>query len=415
MNGAEKNRKIKDLAKESAILAEIGRIISSTLKINEVYERFAREVKKLIPFDRIAINLLDAERNIITTPYESGLVVPGRRIGQFFPLKDSFNDAVMQTRSGVIYYPRTEKELERRFPYLKPVFRAGIRSYMGAPLFYRDQVIGTLQFRSKKRSVYQKRHLKIAERIAGQIAGAIANAQLFLKLEKTERAQRASERQLRLLSSHLLSAQESERRRISRELHDEMGQSLTLLKFQMGYVEKHLPLRMTALRQECAEAQKNIETIIENVRRLSRDLRPSILEDLGLEAALRRLGQDFSKLYRLQASLNVKDVSLLTSSQKQVMVYRILQEALTNIGKHARATQVSLHVERKGDCLRFLVEDNGKGFSPRKTGQKNQSAEGLGLATIAERTRLLGGRMNIQSKEGKGTRLTLIVPIGKKR
>lgn len=411
----QKEKNIKGLAQEAAILAEIGRIISSTLNIEEVYERFAREVKKLIPFDRIAINLIDSERKTIRSPYESGLTIPGRRIGSVFPLENSFNEKVMLARSGVVFNPRSEKAFDRRFFHLKPVFQAGIRSYMGAPLISRDQVIGTLQFRSKKPGVYKRWDIKRAERIAHQIAGAIANAQLFLNLKKMQKALRGSERQLRFLSSHLLSAQESERRRISRELHDDLGQALTLLKFQFGFVEKRLPVEMTALRQECEQAQKNIEEIIENVRRLSRDLRPSILEDFGLEAALKRLVQDFSKLYQLRASLSLEALHHLTSPQKEVMVYRILQEALTNVGKHAQATQVSIQVKKKGGSLRFIVEDDGRGFSPRRNGQDSSSSVGLGFATITERTRLLGGKIKIQSEEGKGTRLILMVPIENER
>ena len=403
------------LDKETAILAEIGRIISSTLNIEEVYDRFAKEARKLIPFGRIAINLIDRKRKRITTPYESGLSIPGRHIGSTYPLANSFNEKILQGRKGIIFNPESNRVFDRHFPCLRPVFLAGIRSYLGVPLVYRNEVIGTLQFRSQRPKIFRRHHLRPAERIANQIAGAIANAQLFLKLKHTEKALRASEKQLRILSSHLLSAQEMERRRISRELHDDLGQAMTLLKFQIGYVEKRMPAACSDLRQECAKAQKGIEAMLENIHRISRDLRPSILEDFGLSVALERLAQDFSNHYHVQTSLDLEALEHLTSPSSQVMVYRILQEALTNIGKHAQASRVILQVQRKGDSLRFMVEDDGKGFSPEKEARDPSSTGGLGLATMAERSRILGGTLNVQSEEGKGTRLILTVPIGAQR
>jgi PAS domain S-box-containing protein len=173
------------LAMENAILAEIGKILSSSLKIGEVYERFAEETRKLIPLDRIMVGLNNPEKGTVTVAYVSGLNVDGRRVGDTFPLQHSGNDMVMKTRRGFLIQPESVEELERNQLFnLISTFRGGLRSMMSAPLIWRDQVIGALHFRSAKLKAYTDRDLSLAERIAAQIAGTIAGAQLYEEMKQ---------------------------------------------------------------------------------------------------------------------------------------------------------------------------------------------------------------------------------------
>jgi len=181
-------RATKRLAEEMEIIANIGRIVGSTLNIDEVYERFAEEVKKLIPFDRITINVIDHKENMVSTPYVSGIPVPGRQPGETFPLEESLTGEVVWTRSGLILQMEDEDEIARRFPLHLPVFRAGVRSTLKVPLISKDQVIGTLTFHSLKGKAYSNQDLKVAESIGSQIAGAIANARLHCELKQAEEA-----------------------------------------------------------------------------------------------------------------------------------------------------------------------------------------------------------------------------------
>jgi len=174
------------LAEENAVMAEIGRIIRSTLNIEEVYERFAAESRKLIPFDRIAVSLNNPEEDTATVAYASGVEIEGKCVGDVFALSHTVNEQVMRTRAGLILQPEALEELEGRFPTLIPTFRAGLQSMMSVPLISRDQVIGTLQFRPKKIKAYTDRDLKLAERIGAQIAGAVANAKLFGERKQAE-------------------------------------------------------------------------------------------------------------------------------------------------------------------------------------------------------------------------------------
>ena len=190
----------KRAEQEIAILADIGRLIGSTLNIDEVYEQFAAEARKLIPFDRLNVNLNNPDQNTITTAYAFGLNVPGRRPGESFPLQGSVNEALARTRTGRLFHPTNVDELTGQYSRLVSTFQEGIRSFMSVPLISRNEVIGVLHFRSKKTHAYTEHDLRLAERIGAQIAGAIANAQLFKGLSRTEKSLRESEERYRELS-----------------------------------------------------------------------------------------------------------------------------------------------------------------------------------------------------------------------
>jgi PAS domain S-box-containing protein len=228
----------------------------------------------------------------------------------------------------------------------------------------------------------------------------------------TEQNLLESERQLRHLSARLLTAQETERSRISRELHDQLGGDLALLKLRCSVIEKKLG-KETPLHQECKENLEYIDHIIENVRRLARDLSPSILEDLSFTRAIRWLINNFIKHYNVQAESDIHEVDHLLSKNNQIMIYRIFQEALTNIRKHAEAKTIKVKVSKEEEEVVFIIEDDGKGFNMELESLKNNSEKGLGLATIDERARMLKGSLNLWSEKGKGTRISLKIPLKK--
>ena len=231
--------------------------------------------------------------------------------------------------------------------------------------------------------------------------------------KQAETKLRESEKQLRNLSFQLLAAQETERRRIARELHDELGGALAVLKLRTNLIEKNLQPNQTAIREQCKQNLQYIDQIIDDVHRLSRDLSPSILENIGLTPALRWLIDNFVEHYGVKAATNIEIVDHLLSINDQIMIYRTFQEALTNIGKHAQAGNVVVEVNIGENGISILVEDDGRGFDVEEVFAKNVSEKGLGLSTMNERARMLGGRLHLGSEPGKGTRIALFVPIKK--
>ncbi|UCD66113.1 MAG: sensor histidine kinase [Deltaproteobacteria bacterium] len=232
------------------------------------------------------------------------------------------------------------------------------------------------------------------------------------ELEAMANELKKSEERLHRLSSDLFAVQENERKRISFELHDELGQSMAALKLQVGSIARRLgTAELDEMLSACDEIRSNINQIIENVRRLSRDLSPVVLDDLGLQAAIEYLVNNFSKIYNVKIRFQQTDINHLFKEDSQRIIYRILQEALTNIGKHAQAKNVALVIEGEDRAVRFTVKDDGRGFNVQKTLDQKGAERGMGLEAMSERVRILGGKINIVSRPGIDTTVTFTAPI----
>jgi signal transduction histidine kinase len=182
------------------------------------------------------------------------------------------------------------------------------------------------------------------------------NDQLRVELgarRRSEEALRESEGRLRHLSARLLTTQETERRRISTELHDALGHPLILAKLHVGSIRRELRSDRSPARQSCDDLSRSIDQVIEEIRRLCRDLRPAVLDDLGLAGSLRGLADNHCRNGHATISLFTEDIDHLLLPGDQVIIYRVIQEAFTNIEKHAHAKNISLSVERQRTCFRF--------------------------------------------------------------
>jgi PAS domain S-box-containing protein len=230
---------------------------------------------------------------------------------------------------------------------------------------------------------------------------------------QTEKALRDSEEMLRYLASELLTAQESERKRISLDLHDDLGQSLTVLKMQVRSLERTLPPDSQASKEDCDQLRHNLDNVIDKVRRISRDLSPAVLADMGLPAALRQLTEEFSKYHQARLFMEMDDVQQLFSPEEEIGFYRVFQESLNNIAKHAQADQIKITVKKHKGCVAFGVADNGIGFDIQKLLSDKTKRQGLGLAAMDERVRILGGKLHIESLPGRGTSLSFTIPTSK--
>jgi signal transduction histidine kinase len=229
-----------------------------------------------------------------------------------------------------------------------------------------------------------------------------------------EEVLRESEERLRHLASQLLLAQENERRRLALELHDDLGQSLMVLKLQLRAIEKTVPPEQWRTREESAHCLAYLNAVVENVRRLARNLRPSVLEDLGLSAGLRVLAEEFRKYHEVELSLEMDDIEGLFSRDEEINLYRIFQETLTNIAKHAQANQVRLVINRRDNGVSFKVTDDGVGFDLEQISVRDPATKGLGLAALEERVRILGGSLIIKAQENLGTEVSFTVPYTKR-
>ncbi len=233
------------------------------------------------------------------------------------------------------------------------------------------------------------------------------------ELKKNLETLQTSEQQLHYLNSQLLTAQEDERKRISTELHDEVGQSLTVMKLKMIMMEEGLSAKNQGTGKACEEMVQYIDMTIENVRRLCRDLTPTVITDLGLAAALMWLIENMEHHFDIAADIDLNNVDEILSLERQLLVYRIFQEALSNAVKHARATRLELTAGQAQHKLIFSIQDNGKGFDMGYVRCRGFEERGLGLVTMQERARMLGTNIEIKSSPGCGTRLQFTVPVDK--
>ena len=227
--------------------------------------------------------------------------------------------------------------------------------------------------------------------------------------KRTEEVLKQSEKNMRYLASQLLSAQEDERKRLSRELHDELGHALLALKLQVESVEEQLLPQQVTLKREVKKILEFINSTIEEVRRLYLDLSPGDLEDLGLSTALHSLIDDFSQLQKhIRWTIKLDDLDGLFTLSTQTAIYRIVQEALTNIGKHAKPKNVFLRIKLEKQEVSFTIEDDGIGFDRHKVVNEKRT---LGLLTMEERVKILGGTFELWSQENRGAKISFIIPI----
>ena len=225
--------------------------------------------------------------------------------------------------------------------------------------------------------------------------------------DRTEQELVEKNEQLRLLASHLQDVREEERRSIAREIHDELGQQLTVLKMDLSWLKKRVDQADDHLLQKLTESIELANTTIQTVRKISSQLRPTLLDDLGLAEAIRWQCDDMMRRTGIHVSLetNVEEQKFLPDVS--IALFRIHQEALTNVMRHADATAVECILLKEKDQLILTISDNGKGF------EKDQTAKtkSFGLVGIKERVEMLKGKCHITSEPGVGTTLTVIIPL----
>jgi signal transduction histidine kinase len=229
-----------------------------------------------------------------------------------------------------------------------------------------------------------------------------------LKRKETMVSLKKSETKLRNLSSHLMTIQENERKRIAEELHDELGQSLLVLKLQINTICRRLHDNL--LKERCEQAMQYTDQVIENVRRLSHDLRPLVLEGLGLTTALQALIKEFAENSQMKISTNMINIDSCFNDEAQIIIYRVFQEALTNIGKHAGADNIYIAIQKNDGTIACSIKDDGCGFDLDELKQQGYTSCGMGLPTMSERLNMLGGRIEIFSKSGSGCEISFTVP-----
>lgn len=277
----------------------------------------------------------------------------------------------------------------------------GIEKSIYAPLRVSGEVHGLLAVAN---TYLTETDVPAITTFADQAGIAIENARLLEQVN-------TSREQLRRLARQIVSAQEEERRRLSHTLHDEAGQALTTLKISLELIGEDLPVEFGSLRQRVSDAASLTTATLEQVRLLARGLRPPALDAVGLGPTLEGFCHDFAQCTGLSIDYLGLELPVLPDAVNTCL-YRFLQEALTNVAKHACANRVCVALQRDAQTVSLSVEDDGRGFDKQARLSVSGWPVGIGLLGMQERLESLGGRLEIESQPGHGTRLVAHLPAG---
>jgi signal transduction histidine kinase len=224
--------------------------------------------------------------------------------------------------------------------------------------------------------------------------------------QRAELALRESNRQLKELAGMLQQVRESERSRIAREMHDELGQLITGIRFELRWLESRLPAERSDLTGKLGSMVKQLDLSIASLRRITTELHPLILDDLGLSAAAGWLVDQFAQRTGIQVHLQLPKTEPKQGGQLALAIFRIMQESLTNVAKYAQATSVEISLQDAPTDWILTIKDNGIGFDPNI-----DNREGFGLIGMRERATLLGGSFAVDSAAGWGTQIHVTIPV----
>ncbi|MDD3580697.1 MAG: PAS domain S-box protein [Desulfobacca sp.] len=275
---------------------------------------------------------------------------------------------------------------------------------LGVPLLYGGQTIGLIGLGDKSGGYTP------ADQEAVEALGVAIVEALWHHAAKVERQE--SERKLRYLADQLITIQEQERKRLAIELHDELGQALLTFKLSLRSIENKLPPEQEQLKEEIRASLAYINEVIEEVRRLYHDLSPGDLENLGLTIALRNMIEEFAACQpQIFWEVDLPNLDRFFPLPVQTTIYRVFQEALTNIGKHAQAAQVQISAKKDDHHIVFTIQDDGRGFSREEVLHARRAVQGLGLVAMEERLKMVGSTLKIWSREQEGVRISFTIPI----
>lgn len=352
-------------------------------------------LRGMIPFDRASVMLVETSRVSVRAVFDGDRVFPlaSEEGAQFDPTDHPIVHGILSTGTAVLI-----PDVHAHPGWSLPTDRSWEASWLGVPLFARGDVAGLFSLSKREAGYFNEGHVRLAEAMSSQASVAVENAVLFEQMQ-------ASTARMQSLSRRLVEVQESERRHIARELHDEAGQALASLRFGLRLLEREID-EGGSVTGRLAELMQRTDAVIDGLHRLAADLRPASLDHLGLEAALRQYSRSAGSKFGLSVRFKARGfTSERLPAAVETALYRVVQEAMTNVVRHARATRVDVLAEVRGDRVLVVVEDDGVGFEPERA----QHGDHFGLLGLRERAEALGGTLTVESAPGAGT--TVVVEV----
>jgi PAS domain S-box-containing protein len=396
---------IREKAKESlhhhnqrlSLLREIDHATLAARSPEEIVRAALRHFVRLAPYDRADVLLFPVDGATPVTMITGGVEGEAKINLVQFSVDDILsNQQLSSGKPHIVHRALQTAELSPFDCYLR---QRGVRSFFIVPLHADGKMIGALSVSSFDVDTFLPSHIEDTLAISIPLALLIKNSQ------QLEQLLAANERLLHL-TSHLVSAQEDERRRISLELHDEAGQALTALKLSLALIQTELPEAATHVQAQVREAIALTEKTMNDLRALAHNLRPPAIDAVGLSQTLHDYCQRVARQTGIEITYRDSHLGNLPG-HVQISIYRVVQEALTNVVKHSGASRVEVRLDNDAEKIQLRVTDNGHGFQPNPL----DNPKGLGIIGIHERMEALGGSFELVSHAGSGTQLITRIPV----
>ncbi|MBI2884228.1 MAG: PAS domain S-box protein, partial [Candidatus Methylomirabilis oxyfera] len=388
----------------------MSRLLNQSLQLDEVFEAFAQAVKQYVPYDRLGV--IVPQDHTLVVAYAVADPPLNAFPGQSWPMTQQTGIEWILTHRQ----PRLVQDLAAEARFSDDVYMAqeGVRALVELPLLVGGKAKGVFYLDSRTPAAYSHRDIERLQPLADQVAMVMEHSHLYgsvqgyaAALEREVEERTRAEEQLRTLATRLESVREDERVRIAKEIHEELGQLLLGLKMELSWLHARLPQEPPALRDKSQAMRQSVDETIRWVRRIAGELRPRVLDDLGLVAAIEWQAQEFQARTGIQTHLTVQQPEPAPDWERSTAVFRILQEALSNVARHAHGSRVHINLSADAERLTLEVIDNGKGITQYALTDRRS----LGLQYMRERAFGLSGAVTIVGRPGQGTTVTVLMPF----
>lgn len=390
-----RTKEIEERNRQLASANAIASTVSSSLKAEEILARAMERVLEVTGLEHGRFRLLpggancqgQADRDFVASPLVSTIC----------------SAACLCGRSAKLSVSLVARDIHAE-PEAVVCQEAGLKSVVAVPLSAQEQVLGVLFLGSAGERSFEQRDIDTLSAIGRQIGMALANARLYEEVQEREQAR------VRLIEQ-IISAQEGERKRMARDLHDSTGQALSAVIVGLQAMEEIDALDAVRLAKRLLSTRELAEAALADLRGIVLDLRPIVLDDLGLIPAIRAYAEQHLGERGVRVHFVATGLKERLPARLETCLFRALQEAITNVAKHARANAVRVQLARANAHVTALVQDDGVGFNPTAVHHPSHSGEGLGLLGMRERIELLGGSVRVASSPGSGTRIEIVAPL----
>lgn len=387
---------LADPEQEARLLSRIIETISAGLDLDEIVQGVAALITETTETDICFVHLLDDKRRRLVL---RGATPPFHRLAGRIELVLGEGVAGWVAAHGRPAVIVDNKLADQRYKYIPELRGEDFTSMVSVPIATRPgHLVGVLNVHTRRRREFSGADVELLRSVAGLMAGAIENARLHHRLAEREEA-------LERFAERIVRVQEAERRRLAGEIHDGISQRIVSLSFRLSAAADAVRVDPDLAGRQIAYAQELAEAALEETRFAIDGLRPPVLDDLGLSASLESLARSFPQL-----DVRVDAEPCRLPELVETAVYRIAQEALNNVAKHAGAQAVEMRLAAGEDAVVLEVEDDGKGFDPAAVTDQSGPG-GYGLPGMRERAELLGGELELGSSRGRGTSLRVSVPL----